>query len=75
MSRYGEEDRDALDADVQMNASCTDCGVDYAKAENDLSTWCDACSDRRDAWATALEIRFMAKAVLKADVTTVKDVA
>jgi hypothetical protein len=75
VSRYGDEEPDALDADIQPNATCADCGVDYSKAEHDRSVWCDDCSNRRDAWATATEIRFMAKAVLKADLMKVKDVA
>jgi hypothetical protein len=61
--------------EIQPNASCTDCGVDYAKADADPTTWCDPCSDRRDAHTTAMEIRFMAKAVLRSDLAHVKEVA
>jgi len=75
MSRFGDEDPDALDVGVPMNASCSDCGQDYWKASEDPTTWCDACSNKRDAWAEALEIRLMLKAVLQTDLTTVKDVA
>ena len=68
-------DLDAFDADLQPNASCSDCGVEYSKAIADQTTTCDRCSDRRDAWVTAQEIRTMAKAVLRIDLTNVKDVA
>ncbi len=43
------------------NAHCHDCGVPYSRADDDPSTWCDACSDARDAHTSALEIR-LAKA-------------
>jgi len=75
MSRYGDEDADALDVGLPMNATCADCGIDYSRAELDSTPWCDACSDRRDRWATAQELRTMAKAVLRADLMTTKDVA
>ena len=58
MSRYGDDNTHAFEDDeLQPNASCTDCGVAYSKADADPTTWCDACSDRRDAWAAATEIR------------------
>ncbi len=69
------DDGDAFDDTLRPNATCADCGVDYSKAEHDRSVWCDPCSDRRDRWATAMEIRIMAKAFLSADLSTVKDVA
>jgi len=69
-----EPDPDAYEA-RPTNASCHDCGVDYSRGEHDRSVWCDECSDRRDRWTTAEEIRTMAKAFLKVDLTTVKDVA
>jgi len=59
MRRYDDLDAD----DVQPNAECSDCGRDYSKADHDPTTWCDACSDRRDAHTSAIEIR-MAKAAL-----------
>lgn len=74
-SRYGAEPADALDVGLPPNAECTDCGAAYSKADDDPTTWCDACSDRRDAWAAAFEIRQMVKAVLTIDLSTVKDVA
>jgi hypothetical protein len=61
--------------DVPFNASCTDCGIDYSKLEGDPGSWCDGCSDRRDEWTSAQEIRVMAKAVLSADLSKIKDVA
>jgi len=48
--------------DVRPNANCSDCGVDYSKADHDPTTTCDACSDRRDQWADAFTARQMAKA-------------
>lgn len=49
--------------DVQPNATCSDCGVDYSKGEHDPTTLCDACSDRRDVHTSRLEHRLvMAKA-------------
>lgn len=79
MSRWtAVSDRDYDDVnqgeDLEPNATCTDCGVDYSKADGDPTTWCDACSDQRDAHTDALEMR-MAKADLRADLTKVKEVA
>jgi hypothetical protein len=61
--------------DLRPNAECSDCGIAYGKADDDPTTWCDACSDRRDTWAAAFEIRVMAKAFLRADLSKVRDVA
>lgn len=78
MSRYNS-DVDAyawLNGDeLPANATCQDCQASYSKAEDDPSGCCDSCSDKRDRWATALEIKLMAKAVLRTDLTRVKDVA
>lgn len=50
--------------DVQPNATCTDCGVDFSRGENDPGTLCDPCSDRRDAHTSMLARRLvMAKAL------------
>jgi len=43
--------------DVRPNATCTDCGTDYSRADHDPSTYCDGCSDRRDAHTSMLERR------------------
>lgn len=64
--------RDEFDAfadfyDLRPNATCTDCGVDFHRNDNDPhpSTVCQTCSDRRDAHTTMLERRLrMAKASL-----------
>jgi len=48
---------DAYSDDLRPNASCTDCGADYSKADHDPTTTCDACSDRRDAHTSRLERR------------------
>jgi hypothetical protein len=74
MSRYGDEDDTCHDDPPPPNATCTDCGIAYGKADHDPTTWCDACSDHRDAHTDALEIR-LAKATLPAAVTERTDVA
>lgn len=43
--------------DVRPNATCVDCGTDYSRAENDPGTYCDGCSDRRDAHTDLLQRR------------------
>lgn len=59
----------------RLNATCRDCGADFGRADHDLGEYCDPCSDQRDAHTTATEIRLMAKAVLRADLTTIKEIA
>lgn len=50
--------------DMRPNATCSDCGADFSRAENDPGTLCDACSDRRDAHTDLLQRRLvMAKAL------------
>lgn len=51
--------------DVRPNATCADCSADFSRADNDPGTLCDTCSDRRDAWLAAVEVR-MQKAALTA---------
>lgn len=75
MSRFGEEPADYLDGGIPCNAECADCGLPFSRAEFDAIPWCDTCSDRRDRWAAAQEVRTMLKAVLAVDLSTVKDVA
>lgn len=43
--------------DVRPNATCVDCGTDYSRATNDPGTYCDGCSDRRDAHTSMLQHR------------------
>lgn len=75
MSRFGIDPPDDDAYDLQPNADCEDCGLSYSRAATDPTTWCDACSDRRDAWAEAIEVR-MAKAALgNKQVPVVVDVA
>lgn len=50
MNRYALDPPDDDAYELQPNATCEDCGVAYAKADADPTTWCDACSDRRDRW-------------------------
>jgi hypothetical protein len=63
MSRWDVDPPDDDRFDVRPNATCTDCGVSYLKAERDPTTTCDECSDRRDAWAAVTELR-MARAAI-----------
>lgn len=51
--------------DVQPNATCTDCGADFSRGENDPTTTCDPCSDRRDAHTTRLQRRLVMAKVLQ----------
>jgi hypothetical protein len=54
---------DTYTDDVLPNATCTDCGADFSRADHDPGTLCDPCSDRRDAHTSMLERRLvMAKA-------------
>lgn len=69
------DDADAFDDTPRANAECADCGAEYSKGAYDSTPWCDPCSDRRDRWITAQEMRTMAKAFLKVDLSQVKDVA
>ncbi len=61
MSRFGLEDDEPDFDELPFNAQCTDCGASYGRAEGDPTTTCDACSDRRDGWVTALEARMSAE--------------
>ena len=72
MSRFGDVDDTYHDDPWPPNASCSDCGIAYGKADHDPTTWCAACSDRRDAHTSALEIR-----MVKADLIArrLKDIA
>lgn len=63
---FRDQDLDSC-YDVQPNATCTDCSADYSRGEEDPTTTCDRCSDRRDAHTTLLEGRLvMAKALARA---------
>ena len=55
--RFDPPDDDAYD--VRPNATCSDCGVDFSKADHDPTTLCDRCSDQRDAHTSLLELRLM----------------
>jgi hypothetical protein len=62
MSFYGDPPDEAA-YDLRPNATCTDCGADFSKADADPGTLCDRCSDQRDAHTSLLELRLlMAKA-------------
>lgn len=74
MSRFGDEPSDYLDGDP-ANAECADCGVGFYRSAFDACVWCGDCGQRRDDWATAQEIKRMAKAVLAVDLMNVKEVA
>lgn len=59
----------------RCNATCPDCGEPCWIGRDDTGSLCDACCDRRDAHSSALELRLMVAAVLRADLTKVRDVA
>ncbi len=69
------DDRYADWPDQPFNATCADCGVDYSRAEMDRTPFCDTCSNRRDQWASAQDVRTMAKAVLAIDPLKIRDIA
>lgn len=75
MSRWGIDPPDDGAYDDPTNADCADCGTGFWKGEYDSCVWCGPCAQRRDDWATAQEIRHMAKAMLRVDLSKVKDVA
>lgn len=76
MSRFGDEDPHAFDdPHGPDNAECADCGAPWYRAPLDSCPWCGDCAIRRDEWATAQEIKRMAKVVLAADLMTIKDIA
>lgn len=62
-------DRDLSDYLGGPYSDCVDCGQ---ACEGGL---CEECCDQRDAHTDALELRLMVKAVLRSDLTKVKDVA
>jgi hypothetical protein len=60
-------------------ARCSDCGDDFRTMVAEPGARCDYCWAQRDAHTDALEAAYllkrMAKAILTADLTKVKDVA
>ncbi len=56
-----------------VTITCSDCGSDFVGDQT--TTICEACWDRRELHADALEIRWMLKALLRSDLTKIKDVA
>jgi hypothetical protein len=74
VSRYGDDTTYPEDADP-TNCDCADCGVAFWKSEWDSCPWCGPCAQRRDEWATAQDLKRMAKAVLTTDLTTIKEIA
>lgn len=85
MSKYDYSDP-GMDADYcnglsepGVVAQCADCGDDFRTVVAELGARCDACWAERDAHTDALEaaaeLKRMARAILSADLTKVKDVA
>jgi hypothetical protein len=62
-------------AGPEPNAQCGDCGEPFWLGHDDTGRLCDACCDRRDAHTDLNDLKRMAKAVLRIDPTTIKDVA
>ena len=85
MSRYDYQDpgMDAAYCDglsgPRANATCADCDEPFYTLEAATTVRCDVCWEARDAHTSALEAAYllkrMAKAILSADLTKVKDVA
>jgi len=59
VSRYGfdDDDVDRYDDALPLNATCAECGTDYAAACDGAGGLCDPCSDAHDAHTSALEVR------------------
>lgn len=60
------------------SVTCRDCGLEYLSAPDQIGTLCEECCADRDAHTDALEVRLMVKmvkAVLRSDLSKVKDVA
>lgn len=74
-SRYDPRDEPADYLDGDDNARCADCGAGFYRSAWDRCHWCSACADTRDRWAEAQAMRSILKAVLKVDLSKVKDVA
>lgn len=74
MSRW-DSDADVADyfAGPYVTAVCMDCGGDFVSDQT--TQRCEPCWERREAHTTALEIRFMLKAVLRSDLTQIREVA
>ncbi len=59
-------------------ATCTDCGVGFTNRPEEIGALCEECCADRDAHTDALEVRLMVtmvKAMLRSDLTRVKEVA
>lgn len=74
MSRW-DSDQDAADyfAGPYVTAVCTDCGGDFVSDQT--TRICEPCWDTRERHTSALEIRFMLKALLRSDLTKIREVA
>lgn len=85
MSRYDYGDPGQDDAycnglsEGGVIATCADCGDLFRTVVAEIGARCDACWEQRDAHTSALEEQYllkrMAKAILTADLTNVKEVA
>lgn len=85
MSRYDYSDPGCDDAycnglsEPGVITACADCGDDFRTVVAEPGARCDACWEERDAHTSALEeeylVKRMAKAILTADLTKVREVA
>jgi len=57
------------------NAICEDCRAPFWLEHDSTGRLCDTCCSQRDHHTDLLELKRMAKAVLRIDPTTIKDVA
>lgn len=72
---HWNSDQDAADyfAGPYVTDHCTDCG--RAFVSDQTTRICEPCWEKRELHTSALEIRFMLKALLRSDLTTIKEVA
>ncbi len=75
MSRWDASDEDYRDtiAGPYVTIECTDCNRPFVGDQT--TRICEACWERRELHTSALEVRFMLKALLRSDLTHIKEVA
>ncbi len=74
MSRF-DSDQDYSDtvAGPYVTERCSDCDRDFVSDQT--TRICEECWEKRELHTSALEVRFMLKALLRSDLTNIKEVA
>ncbi len=74
MSRW-DSDQDAADyfAGPYVTERCQDCDRDFVSDQT--TRICEPCWEKRELHTSALEVRFMLKALLRSDLSNIKEVA